>query len=53
MKQGEIARLKESITEAKDKLERGLVTGDAASQLIRMIWYYEDKIEEVERNSKK
>lgn len=37
-------RLLASIENAEDKLRKGLISGDEASQLRRMIWYYMNRI---------
>lgn len=48
MTKNEIEKLKKSIEEAKDTLRKGLIEGEAASQLSSMIYYYEQKIENEE-----
>lgn len=46
MTEAERDRLKQSIAYAKDALAKGLLLPDDASQLRRMIAYYEDKLKE-------
>ena len=53
MTQEEVDSLKNSIADARKKIESGLFLDDEVlSQLHRMIAYYEEKIEKFERASK-
>lgn len=49
MEAEEVLRLKKSIMEAKETLKQGrILDPEAASQLRRMIGYYEEKVERYE-----
>lgn len=48
LSQEEIDRLKKSIADAKEQLDKGLFLPEDASQLRRMIAYYEEQIKEAE-----